>query len=302
MKKMIIIIILIVFSIGCVYAEDNMFNEIYETNDVQHKITSEKNMNSDDIQYNEKYYCKDNLTNQEYFIYKNGSICKVDNSSFTQYEYWLLTNKYDDFHEYKMFDNVLNKEQIDFYLENGHFSYALAYIKAHDENLTYDEVYNAKSVFGNFDAYGWNFYNNGTVKCSLNFIGFENLTYSKPYITSIFGTAGWNNEPLSKYVMVIDNITMTYEEKGYVENSYRFPNGEFSSNMLDKVTHHDTPTNQTNNTNTNTTLNNQTNNTNTNTILNNLNSIIAMRNTANPLIVLLIACILIPIGIYKKRK
>ncbi len=327
MKKMLIIIIFIFLSAGCVCAEDNMHDEIYELNDIQHHIISETTLNLDNSSNTEKYYCKDDLTNQEYFIYKNGSVCKVDNSSFTPYEYWLFTNKYDAYLEpkdYKIFDNVLSKEQIDFYLENGYFSYARAYIKAHGENFTYDEVFNAKSVSGDSDAWGWRFYNNGTVECSLAFIGedFQNLTYSKSYVTSIFGTAGWNNEPLSKFVVVVDNITMAYEDEGYIENAYRFPNGEFSSNMLDRLIFQDRPSNnQINITNNTTKMDNQTeiinnivnttkidnltiitNNSSSNMVQSIQNQIICIENTANPLIALLMTCILIPIGFIKNKK
>ena len=104
MRKLLFILLFFSFILVVpIYAENNITSNIYELSDSQQGISSENPNNSHDNVNNEKYYWKNNITNQEYYFFKNGSVCKIYNSDSNN-----LT--------YKMYDNILNKEQIDFYL------------------------------------------------------------------------------------------------------------------------------------------------------------------------------------------
>ncbi|WP_407378619.1 hypothetical protein [Methanobrevibacter sp.] len=282
MKKIVIIsILLILISISCIYANDNIENNTNETS-------------------NKKYY-----VDYHYYFYENGTTGYIDPWN----------------NEINHKTPILNQEQINYYIENGDFSYALAYLKyanAHGKNLTYDEVYNAEGIHGDYKkTKDWIFYNNGTVTRNIT-LYYENGTnktipYSTTYKTSIFGTAQWIDVPYafeddrpvitieSDLIRRADGVFFTDEEIIVRENSTTNQTMDINNLTKDNTSINNTNTTQHKQTNnTNTTQHKQTNNTNT-TQTNNLKPIIsAMRNTANPLILLLIAC-LIPLGIQKNK-
>lgn len=130
---------------------------------------------------NQKYYVED-IYGNPYYFYENGTTGVID--------IWG--------HENNHKTPILNKDQINYYIENEDFSYALAYLKynhEHGGNLTYDEVYNSAAQGDAGETKNWIFYNNGTVIRNIT-MNYNNGTskiipYSTTYKTSINGVAQW---------------------------------------------------------------------------------------------------------------
>ena len=301
MKKILILIsiILLIVSVSCIYADEN------------------NNTDTNQETNNQKYYVEDTYGNQYYF-YENGTTGAIDP--------WGREKDHET--------PILNKNQIDYYIEHGDFSYALAYLKCNHEhggNLTYDEVYNSAVQGDAGKTKNWIFYNNGTVTRNIT-MHYNNGTskiipYSTTYTTSIKGFAKWFD--------IIDMYEGGDPGFPYSRVLLRYEDGAFDDIIEPKIDYYEiepladdknTTTNQIENTKNNTTNQTITNidnitpnstNTNINTTQNNYNNTsttnitqsnnkentnIEVINTANPLIILLIACILIPMGLYRKRK
>jgi hypothetical protein len=175
------------------------------------KNNIDNNTDTEQESTNQKYYVLDTYGNPYYF-YENGTTGEID--------IWG--------HENNHKTPILNKDQINYYIENEDFSYALAYLKynhEHGGNLTYDEVYNSAAQGDAGETKNWIFYNNGTVTRNIT-MHYNNGTskiipYSTTYKTSINGVAQW-----------FDIIDM-YEDGNdsglpYANNLQRYNDGVFN--------------------------------------------------------------------------
>ncbi|MBQ9027004.1 MAG: hypothetical protein IJ104_11685 [Methanobrevibacter sp.] len=219
----------------------------------------------------------------------------------------------------------MNKNQIDYYIENGEFSYALAYLKYnhdHGGNLTYDKVYNAV-VHGDYGkTKNWIFYNNGTAtrNITMHYNNGTNITipYSTTYKTDIRGTAKWwdmtdifeDGRPVivawgelyrtvQGYFMTTEPVTLrnnAFDNENITNHSMTTINNESNQNssLSDQIASINNVSNQ------NTSISNQTMDNSSSIQYGEYTIVDIIRNTGNPLIILLIVC-LIPFGIQKKK-